>query len=380
MPDRPAAPARAAPARAERASGGPDRATPAPAARAGSEVPPGEPVTPPGAVGGTAATRRALRTGSRAAARVLSSRPVRWGFVAVTVALGGYAVAQEWTGVRAALGRLGFLPVAGALLSVLLGLFATMLVWRLLLAALGSPLPVRAAARIMFIGQLGKYLPGSVWPVLAQMELGHAYQVPRHRSAAASVLTMLLTLLTGLLAALVTLPFVAGSTPYLWAFLAAPVLVVLLHPRVLNRVLERLLRLAKRPELEKPLTGRAMVGALGWSFASWILFGLQVWFLATRLGAPDGKAALLAVGGFAFAWCVGFLVVFAPAGAGVREVLLIAALRPVLGTGAATAVALVSRGAMTVGDLLTAGLAAGFTRGSGLAAPEPPPPATKQAP
>jgi uncharacterized membrane protein YbhN (UPF0104 family) len=311
---------------------------------------------------------------------VLRSRPVRWGFVAVTVALGGYAVAQEWTGVRAALGRLGFLPVAGALLSVLLGLFATMLVWRLLLAALGSPLPVRAAARIMFIGQLGKYLPGSVWPVLAQMELGHAYQVPRHRSAAASVLTMLLTLLTGLLAALVTLPFVAGSTPYLWAFLAAPVLVVLLHPRVLNRVLERLLRLAKRPELEKPLTGRAMVGALGWSLASWILFGLQVWFLATRLGAPGGKTALLAVGGFAFAWCVGFLVVFAPAGAGVREVLLIAALRPVLGTGAATAVALVSRGAMTAGDLLTAGLAAGFTRGSGLAAPEPPPPATKQAP
>jgi hypothetical protein len=77
---------------------------------------------------------------------------------------------------------------------------------------------------------------------------------------------------------------------------------------------------------------------------------------------------------------VGFLVVFAPAGAGVREVLLIAALRPVLGTGAATAVALVSRGAMTAGDLLTAGLAAGFSRGSGLAAPEPPPSATKQAP
>src|SRR5580704_17626050 len=161
---------------------------------------------------------------------LLSGRPARWGFVAVTVGLGGYAVAREWTSVRAALGDLGFGSVAGALLSVLAAMVLTMQAWRVLQAGLGTPLPVRAAARIMFIGQLGKYLPGSVWPVLAQMELGHAYQVPRHRSASASVLTMLLVTLTGLLTALVALPFVAGSTDYAWALLAAPALLVLLVP------------------------------------------------------------------------------------------------------------------------------------------------------
>jgi glycosyltransferase 2 family protein len=330
--------------------------------------------------GGPSEPRRAAGSRWRAAARMLSTRPVRWGFIVVTVAIGGYAIAREWTGVRTSLASLGFVPVAAAMVGVLIGLFATMLMWRLLLAALGSPLPVRAAARIMFLGQLGKYLPGSVWPVLAQMELGNAYQVPRHRSAAASVLTMLLSLLTGLLAALVTLPFVAGPTPYRWAFLAAPILLMLLHPRVLNRVLDLLLRLAKRPGLEKPLTGRMMAGALAWSFASWIFFGLQIWFLATRLGAPDGKTALLAVGGFAFAWCAGFLVVFAPAGAGVREVLLIATLGPVLGAGAATAVALVSRVAMTAGDLLTAGVAAVYGRGVAVPAAGQKPPVTPQDP
>jgi glycosyltransferase 2 family protein len=298
-------------------------------------------------------------------AALVGSRPVRWGFVAATVGLGGYAVARIWPHVRAALADLGFLPVAGAMIAVLVALLATMQVWRLLLASLGSPLPARVAARIMFIGQLGKYLPGSIWPVLAQMELGNAYQVPRHRSASASVLTMLLSLLTGLLTALIALPLVGGSAPYLWALLAAPVLLVLLHPRVLNLVLSRLLRLAKRPPLEKPLTGRAVAGALAWAFVSWIFYGLQIWLLATRLGAPDGKAALLAVGGFAFAWSVGFLVVFAPAGAGVRDVLLVATLGPVLGVGAATAVALVSRVLLTVGDLLTAALAAGFARRAG---------------
>jgi uncharacterized membrane protein YbhN (UPF0104 family) len=234
-----------------------------------------------------------------------------------------------------------------------------------LLAGLGSPLPVRPAARIMFIGQLGKYLPGSIWPVLAQMELGNEYQVPRHRSASASVLTMLLTTLTGLLTALVALPFVAGSTNYAWALLAAPALLVLLVPRVLNAVLNRVLRLAKRPPLEVELTGRAMVAALAWSFVSWVCYGLQIWVLVHALGAPAGKGFLLALGGFAFAWTVGFLVVIAPAGAGVRDVLLALTLGLVIGHGAALAIALVSRVLLTIGDLVTAGVAAAFTRRPG---------------
>ncbi len=285
--------------------------------------------------------------------------------MAVAIGLGSYAVARDWTHVWAALASLGVLTVAAALVSVLLALLATMQVWRRLLAALGSPLPARAAAQIMFVGQLGKYLPGSLWPVLAQMELGAAHQVPRRRSATAAVLTMLLSLLTGLFAALVALPFFARSHRYWWAFLFAPVLVVLLHPRVLNPVLRRLLRLARRPDLEMPLTGRAILTASAWALVSWVFYGLQIWLLATRLGAPDGKTAPLAVGGFALAWSAGFLVVFVPAGVGVREVVLIAALHPVLHVADATAVvALVSRVLLTAGDLLTAAASAGYARRS----------------
>jgi uncharacterized membrane protein YbhN (UPF0104 family) len=200
------------------------------------------------------------------------------------------------------------------------------------------------------------------------MELGSAHRVPRHHSASASVLTMLVSVLTGLLTALVTLPFVAGSAPYLWAFLAAPALLACLHPKVLNYVLGRLFRLTRRPPLEQPLTARAIATSLAWSFGSWIFYGLQIWLLATRLGAPRGTGALLAIGGFALAWSAGFLAVFAPAGAGVREVVLVALLSPVLGVGAATAVALVSRVLTTAGDLLAAGLAAGYVRRPGKAA------------
>jgi len=289
--------------------------------------------------------------------RLVGSRPVRWAFILGAVVLAGYAIARDWAHIAAALGHLGFLPVAAALVSVLLALVMASQMWRQLLASLGSPLPVGAAARILFIGQLGKYLPGSIWPVLAQMELGKAHQVPRSRSASASVLTMLLTLITGLLIALVTLPFAAGPMPYRWALLVTPVLLVMLYPRVLNNIIDRLLRLAKQPPLETPLTARALIRALLWSVGAWVCYGLQIWILATRLGAPSGKTALIAVGGFAFAWSVGFLVVFAPAGAGVRDVLLLLVLSPVLSTADATAIVLVSRVLLTAGDLLTAAVA-----------------------
>ncbi len=317
----------------------------------------------PGARGVSAAQGRASSVRALTV-RLAGSRLVRWGFVAITVGIGVYAISDHWAAVRVALDKIGFGTAVEALLCVLLGLAALLQMFRVLLGALGSPLPVRASAQILFIGQLGKYLPGSVWPVLAQMELAAAHQVPRRRSASASILTMLLSLLTGILVGLVMLPFSKGAAPYRWVFLFAPALLVCLYPRLLNRIIDRLLRLARRPALEQPLTGRAVATALGWGILMWAFYGLQIWLMAEPLGLDSGSGVLLAIGAFAFAWCAGFLVIFLPAGAGVREYVLLLLLGPPIGFGAATAVVLVSRVLMTLGDLVTAGTAAWFARRS----------------
>lgn len=308
----------------------------------------------------------APRSPAARAKALLGSTAVRVGFVLLAVALGGYAIADEWSQVRAGIAGLGAAVVAGAFGLVLLSLLASMLEWRALLTAAGSRVPLAPASRIFFVGQVGKYLPGAVWPVLAQMELGQAQRIPRRRSATVAVITILVSLAAGLIvAAICTLAGLTGSTTagYGWAFIAAPVLLVTLHPRVLNPAIDRLLRLARRPAQEVPLSGRAVVSATLWAVLYWVLNGLSVWMLAVRLGAPDGRTFLLATGGFAFAWCAGFLVVLAPAGAGVREVVLVASLSPVLDTGKATAVALASRLLTTIADLLAAGLAGWLGRG-----------------
>lgn len=297
--------------------------------------------------------------------RVLEGRAFKAGFVLLAVAIGGYAVVSQWSEFKTGLDDLGVWVLVQALLSLLAAWFFNMMVWRVLLSASGSRLPLAGASRVFFVGQLGKYVPGSVWPVLAQMELGRAYKVPRQRSATVALLTMVVSLAVALLVTLATLPFIGGAVTagYGWAFIFVPILLVCLHPRLLNPGMNLLLRLARRPAPEAPLSGRAIAAAMGMAVAAWVLSGVHIWLLATRLGAPAGHTLPLAVGMFAFAWSVGFLIVFAPAGAGVRDVILIATLTPVLHSGAlATVVALVSRLLTVVADLLAAGLAAWLGR------------------
>jgi uncharacterized membrane protein YbhN (UPF0104 family) len=228
------------------------------------------------------------------------------------------------------------------------------------LADLGSKLRLPVAARIFFVGQLGKYLPGSVWPVVMQTELGRDHQVPRRRTATATMVAMLLSVTSALLVVLLALPLAPEALPsgFGWAVLLVIPLAVLLHPAVLGRLVDRALKLAGREGLAERTTLRGTLGATLWAIGSWVGAGLQVWALAVPLGAPaDLRTAVLLIGGYGLAWAVGFIVVIAPAGAGAREVALAAVLAPVLDhSGAVVVVVLLSRVLFTVVDLGAAGV------------------------
>jgi glycosyltransferase 2 family protein len=303
--------------------------------------------------------------------RIIGSRVVRYGFVVAVVVGGVWAIVSDWHEIGPDLARIGLPMALVALVIDLLGCCASMWTWRVLLAGLGSPLSFGAASRVLFVGQLGKYLPGSVWPVLAQMEMGTSYKVPRARSAAAGVVNMGVSVLGAFLVGAVFLPLSGGSSGYLWFATAIPVFLVCLHPKVLNYLLDRAFRLARRPPLEQPLTGRVIAVSVAWSVVSWLLYGLAVWLLATRVGFPT-TGYPLAVGAYALGWALGFLFIPAPAGGGIREVVLTALLSRPHGMtyAAAYAITIVWRAVTIAGDLVLAGLAMTSRKGRPLAASE----------
>ena len=92
--------------------------------------------------------------------------------------------------------------------------------------------------------------------------------------------------------------------------------------------------------------------------------------LLLREIAPGPKSTyILATGAFALAWLVGFLVVIAPAGAGVREVTLVFLLQSAATGPQALSLALVSRFLMTAADAI--GFAVGVAIGRGRPASAP---------
>jgi uncharacterized membrane protein YbhN (UPF0104 family) len=289
---------------------------------------------------------------------------LRGGLLAVAAGLAVYGLASQWTQVHAALAKLAGYDVAGAVACALAGLGCMMLAWRVLLADLGSALPVPAAIRVMFIGQLGKYVPGAVWALAAQVELARDYDIPRRRSATASLVGMATTLVVGMIVAGVTLPFASAHAArhYWWVLALTPLAAACLHPRVIKFGLDLVLRVARREPLEKSVSGGGMARALVLTGLGWVFFGGQAWFLISVFAGDGGHTAALSLGSYALAWSVGFIIIVFPGGIGPRELAFIAVLAPVMPSASALVVALASRVVMTLGDLLWAGAALAIGR------------------
>ncbi|WP_460858537.1 lysylphosphatidylglycerol synthase domain-containing protein [Nocardiopsis coralliicola] len=310
----------------------------------------------------------------RGIGRLRGDRRVRFAVLAVVLACAAVALWARWDEAGAALAALpGWVPVA-AVGAAALGLAGQMLAWRALLAGLGAPLPAAQAARIVFVGQLGKYLPGSVWAFAAQVELARDREVARHLGASATVLAVAVTLTVNLAVAAGTLPFTSADAArrWWWALALAPVLLAALHPAVVTRCLRAALRLLRRPASDiasLQIGAGPMAAAIGWTLAAWVPLAVHIGVLAAGAadggtGSAPGGAALFAAatGAYALAWTLGVLFVIAPAGLGVRELVLVVALAPLLDPGAALVVAALSRLVMTVADLLCAAVAAAAAR------------------
>ncbi len=270
------------------------------------------------------------------------------------------AVYHQRHSVGSAFERMGVGALALALLFGLIGVGATYPVWWQVLSGLGVRLPVADGAGLFFTTQLGKYVPGAVWPVLMQMEAGRRRGAPRREMLAANLLTALVSCTSGLLLGATILPFYAPGalSRYWWGLLAVPPLVALLHPRALIGLLDVAARLLGRPVRGGRLEGASERRAFGWAFMSWAALGLQVAVLVSSLRGWSGSVLLLSVGAMGLSVALGVLFVPAPAGAGVRDVVLALALGSVLTTGQAIAVVLVTRSVTVVSDLLMAGIGA----------------------
>ncbi len=277
----------------------------------------------------------------------------------LALAFAAYAVWAERRQLSAGLHRLPVLAVAGALLCGAGAVVCTLFQWRAVLGGLGAHLDRSDSARVYFVGQLGKYVPGSVWPLLAQMELARRHRVGRKTMLTGGVLAIVVNLAVGAVLACLLLPFVSPSAlhRFWWLLACVPLLIVALHPKVVLGTVNWVLTALRRETLVETLSVRAELKAAAWGLLSWALLGAHVYLLVAALGATGPRAIVASVAAGCLAVSVGILAIPVPAGAGVREVAFVLALAAVLSHADGLLVALVSRVLLVAVDV---GLAAAF--------------------
>ncbi len=271
-------------------------------------------------------------------------------FVLLVTAL-WLALRSRWAEVGDQLATLDAWQLALSTVLGLVGVGISAGIWHAMLLGIGERLPLPVSLRVFFVGQIGKYLPGAVWPVVTQAALARAHGVAPRATVTAATLFLWIHLITGAIVGIVALT-ATGVLP-LAALAALPPLLALLTPGILRWTLQRLLRLARREPLRQLPDLRHLMAACGWAGLMWLCYGAHLQVLTVAVAEPIGL--LRAIGVFAAGWVAGFVLLVAPAGVGPREAAIVALL-PVT-AAAALLVVLVSRLALTAADAAWAGVA-----------------------
>ena len=236
------------------------------------------------------------------------------------------------------------------------GMTAIALGWRLTIRLMGHPTPLGDTVARYFVGEIGKYLPGSLWPVVGRGELMVRRGLNRPTAYGSVGLGLGLLYLAAGLTAAAFLPFGSSSTPW-WPLVAVPLGLVAIATGVVTRALRLMVRVfgGEAPtRLPSPAEQLLVTGAF---VPTWVLIGIATWCIAESIGASISLASVMAA--TSLSWLAGFAVVPVPGGVGIREAVFIATLAGAT-SGEAATVAVVARVVFILVDVAGWAIGAAF--------------------
>ena len=245
-----------------------------------------------------------------------------------------------------------------AFLLAALAMTAIALPWKRALRLVGGDLPAGHVVARYFLGEIGKYVPGGVWPVLGRAELAKRHGVSRTVAYSSVALSLATLYLCALFVVVLGLPALLGGDDGagpVAVVVLLPLGLVLLHPAVLRRGVALAERITGRSiDVTIPSWGD-IVSLVARYLPAWLAIAAATWAVARAL---DPHASLANVGAAAvLSWVVGFVLVPVPGGVGVREATFVAAAGS-LDPGIAAATAVVARAVFVLVDVLGALLGA----------------------
>jgi len=218
----------------------------------------------------------------------------------------------------------------------------TALAWRGILASLGPQVDGRRAMYIYGSSQIAKYVPGNVLHLVGRQARGIASGIPALPLAKSMAWEIASLCLSGGLFCFLMLPQLLPGTN---TGLSVVAYLVALGIAVLTA-----------SKWRDPGLGRSVFLNSAFLAVSGALFTVLLYRIAPSAVA-DADAALLIGTAYVVAWLAGFVTPGAPAGLGIRELVLYALLQPVANDAEILAALIAARVVSVLGDLLFYGAA-----------------------
>ncbi|MHB0858936.1 MAG: lysylphosphatidylglycerol synthase domain-containing protein [Anaerolineae bacterium] len=233
-----------------------------------------------------------------------------------------------------------------------LGIYVGGVGWHTLLKSVGGHLPLGECMRIHATANLAKYLPGSGWQVVGKTYLAHHGGMPLGVATASTLLEAALTLMTGCgVATMGDLGALLGTSLSGEASAALRILAIITplgFPLVYNRLRDLVQPASRMPSLH---TGWFLLGYLLYTLV-WIVYGLGFSLFVDMLWPVETQDLLRVVLASTLATLGGLVALFAPAGIGVREVLLAKLLGGLVTGPLGSVISVLSRPLYVMGELL----------------------------
>jgi len=253
---------------------------------------------------------------------------------------------ENWSEVRSFEWRLDYFQV---IISIALHLVTFLLfskVWCWLMRSYGHTVAVKHAFKIAYLLNLGRYVPGKIWPVFGMAYLAKRIGISERESVSSWIVAQLYANLSSALVCITiamiepsirdylfqTLPEVVALSAVGVVFLGVAVL--LASPHLMNSALNVVLRALKRNEVELRITRGESLRLLFGYVLSWGMYGVAFWVFINSLSPAIHATPLVSIGAFVVAYQVGYLAFFVPGGIGVREAAISIALKPFIGEAA----------------------------------------------
>jgi len=251
--------------------------------------------------------------------------------------------------------RINVVYLVAAVASVIFTFFVFSSVWKIIVLSLNKRVGYAKSFKIAYLANLGRYIPGKVWQMFGMIYLAKKEGVTEEEAVTSFGLSQLFAIPSGLLSGLVflgiypgildqyaTIPYMTTGVVVVAAVVFLLSLIVVFAPRIMERGLNRLFKLARRRPITLGMNKSLAAAIYGGYFLAWSLYGFSFWLFLKGITIQSAPAVPMA-GIFIIAYQIGYLFLLAPGGVGPREGAMAILLTPFFGSGIPAAIAITAR-------------------------------------